>query len=618
MIKPNIDTIPKDDPMLLYAKKVLAGDIPAGRWVYNNCKLIMDDLEHGHKRGLLYSPAHADAAVDFFSTIIIDDQFKAPYQYTPMDWQLYYFRNIYGWYSQDVQGRRFLTVYLETAKGSGKTWMLAMQLLYATCADGSRNKRNIVFAKDYSQAFITFAMALEMISNTPELEPLFTKIQYGVKCTRTHSTLKCMHGKVGGKGGQGHNLHAIGCDELHEHSNTNLLDIYMSGTKRDPNALVTITTNTGQSYESAWGHTRREMEDVLTGALPRGECDRVFPLIYTVDQDDKPLDDKSPYNIWRKANPSLEITPTVPYVEESVHKCRRAPVKRSEVMRLHFGVPSGSEDLLFHMDTWGACEVDELSPVEERRDAPLYIGVDLSIKTDLTAATLLWDMGDRLECEHKIWIPSMRVQDLMEMDKQDYELWIKQGHITTILGREIRYSNVALWFKDLLEDYKVKMVAFDPYRIQYLIEDIEREGINVSRDDVGADLFFAEHMQKEHVNIKPRRNPPKFYMPISIDHVQNVTTNTIFSKEQGETDHPVDYSPILCSKKNPAVTAAALSIRCQRTTEGFASPIKDRKFCRIDPAVTLIMAVGAAMEMRSAPEIDYSRTAVSFDLKKYF
>jgi len=54
------------DPAKKYANSVLNGDILACKWVKLACQRHLDDLEHGHKRGLVWRPDKAARVVRFF------------------------------------------------------------------------------------------------------------------------------------------------------------------------------------------------------------------------------------------------------------------------------------------------------------------------------------------------------------------------------------------------------------------------------------------------------------------------------------------------------------------------------------------------------------------------
>lgn len=49
-----------------YANQVIDGDIPACKWVRLACQRFIDDLNHGHERGLVFSPDAAQDVLDYY------------------------------------------------------------------------------------------------------------------------------------------------------------------------------------------------------------------------------------------------------------------------------------------------------------------------------------------------------------------------------------------------------------------------------------------------------------------------------------------------------------------------------------------------------------------------
>ena len=54
-------------PSIKYAESVLSGEILACKFVKLACERHLNDLEHGHERGLWFDHAAANHALEFFS-----------------------------------------------------------------------------------------------------------------------------------------------------------------------------------------------------------------------------------------------------------------------------------------------------------------------------------------------------------------------------------------------------------------------------------------------------------------------------------------------------------------------------------------------------------------------
>ena len=59
-----------DDPVTEYAKRVVAKKVIAGPYVRDACKRHLDDLKHGHERGLIFDVQLVHRAIGFFSDVL--------------------------------------------------------------------------------------------------------------------------------------------------------------------------------------------------------------------------------------------------------------------------------------------------------------------------------------------------------------------------------------------------------------------------------------------------------------------------------------------------------------------------------------------------------------------
>ena len=76
---------------------------------------------------------------------------------------------IFGWKWKDTGHRRFNTVYIETAKGSGKSPLAAGIGIYCLIADGEARAEIYAAATKRDQAMILFRDAVAMVDQSPDL-----------------------------------------------------------------------------------------------------------------------------------------------------------------------------------------------------------------------------------------------------------------------------------------------------------------------------------------------------------------------------------------------------------------------------------------------------------------
>ena len=102
-----------------YARAVVDGEIIAGPYIRMACKRHFDDLEHGHERGLWFDEDAAQHSLAFISYLNLEA--NRPFILEPF--QVFIVGSLFGW--KRVNGhRRFITAYVEIAKGNGKALAL--------------------------------------------------------------------------------------------------------------------------------------------------------------------------------------------------------------------------------------------------------------------------------------------------------------------------------------------------------------------------------------------------------------------------------------------------------------------------------------------------------------
>jgi Phage terminase-like protein, large subunit len=152
-----------------YARAVLAGGIPACRWVRAACQRQIDDLACFKGRsspyrfnpvltdacGLRYRPA--DRACAFVEQLC---HVKGPLAGQPIQlepWQAFILATVFGWVKADGK-RRFRRSYIEVPRGNAKSTLSSAVGLYMLAADNEGGAEVYSLATTRDQARIVLAM----------------------------------------------------------------------------------------------------------------------------------------------------------------------------------------------------------------------------------------------------------------------------------------------------------------------------------------------------------------------------------------------------------------------------------------------------------------------------
>ncbi len=598
------------DRATAYAKAVVAGKIVAGPHVRNACRRHLDDLK---RSDIQFDPEAAAKALRFFETKLklSEGQFEnRPFQSQPA--QDFIIGSIFGWKRQDGT-RRFRRAYIEQGKGNGKSPLAGGIGLYGLMADGEAGAEIYSAGATKEQAGILFRDAVKMVDKSPDLDKRLKRSggpgrEFNLAYLPKGSFFRPVSRETK-KTGSGPRPHFALVDELHEHADGGVIEILERGFKFRRQPLLLMITNSGSDRNSVCWVEHEHAVKVAAGNIDArdedahyiGEVldDTTFSYVCALDPDDDPLNDPS---CWIKANPLLNVTITEEYLAGVVAQAKAMPSKLNGILRLHFCQWTDAETAWM---TRAALEpvLADFDPVEHH-GAEVWIGCDLSQSRDITALAAVVKTGEievEAERDGKIqtvtkptfdaWIEAWTPGDTMDaralQDKAPYRQWADAGFIHAPKGQSIRFDHVAQAVAEYTHDFNVKCVAYDRYAF--------RRGFEPECDRLGISVEFVEHPQGGTKKGKPteamieaakaaEREPEGLWMPGSVRELEDAIL-------EGR----------IRIRRNPVLISAIMSAVTDEDRWGNRWLAKERAVNKIDCAVALAMAVGAASSYEGAP-----------------
>lgn len=461
------------DRVAQYCHDVLDGRIVAGPHVRGAVRRHLDDLATGHERGLVWRQDLADRAIGFFEDVLRlngGEYEDKPFLLAP--WQAFVVGSIFGWYTEDGY-RRFSVVYIETAKGSGKSPLAAGIGLYGLTSDGEQRAEIYAAATKRDQAQILFRDAVAMVNLSPALQSRLVQSGRDEKVWNlfyptTNSFFRTIASDEGQSGPRPH----IGLiDEVHEHTSATVVNMMLAGRKNRRRAMVVMITNSGSDKNTVCGQYHDLGVRVCAGEASN---DAVFAFICAVDKGEDPFKDEA---CWPKVNPSLDFKvhgavdgiPGRKYLRDQVKEARGIPAKEAVVRRLNFCEWTQATSPWLSWEVWGPAQ--ERVPMRMLRNRPAVAGLDLSSTTDLTAFTIMfypvpWDPHWRLM--PYFWIPDHDLEEREKRDRVPYGLWIKEKWLETTPGRAISKLYVLRRLVQICDHFQILKIAYDRWRIEDL------------------------------------------------------------------------------------------------------------------------------------------------------
>ncbi|MGC8518476.1 MAG: terminase large subunit [Steroidobacteraceae bacterium] len=560
----------------------------------------MDDLQRGKDRGLKWDLRAALRAINFFPDVLRLAQGKfegMPFHLEPA--QQFIIGSIFGWKRADGF-RRFRRVYVEMAKGGGKSPMAAGVGMYCLLADGEAQAEVYAGASMKSQAMVIFRAAVMMWKQSPALSARLTPSGGNPVWQLTDMKRGGFFKPISTE--EAHSGPMPSCallDEIHEHRDSNTVEMLERGFKSRRQPLLMMITNSGSDRQTVCWHEHQWAVRVAAGTMvPDDEAtyvgevldggDATFSYVCALDKDDDPLEDEG---CWIKANPLLGVTMPAEEIRGAVAQAKAIPGKLNNILRLHFCVWTESDTAWMSRKALERVLAD-FDPADHAGER-VYVGLDLSGSQDLTAAAFVVQTGTKnverdgktvalptydawVEC----WTPADTMNERALRDQAPYEDWVRAGWLHAIPGKIIRLGFIAARLAEISAEYEVALVAYDRYSYRKLEQEM---------DDIGLTLPQAEHPQGgirrakptpeqiEEAKFRGEEPPLGLWMPGSVLAIEE-----LILEER------------IRIRNSPLIIWAAMSAALE--TDAFNNRwfSKRKATNRIDPLVALAMGVGAA------------------------
>ncbi|MEP6610178.1 MAG: terminase TerL endonuclease subunit [Burkholderiaceae bacterium] len=554
------------DPVTKYALSVKAAQQIAGPLVRAACERHLQDLDAPSDFGYHFDIKRAQRAIEFFADVLklnggeFEDR---PFVLQP--WQKFIVGSLFGWVDS-LGVRRFQVAYLEIGKGSGKSPLAAGIGLFMLVADSEPRAEVYAAATKKDQAMILFRDAVAMVDLSPELSDLLARTggqqhTWNLAHLESGSFFRAISSDDGQSGPR---PHCALIDEIHEHKNDDVVEMMRAGFKGRRQPLLLMITNSGRDQTSVCWTQHQYGERVVTEQIAD---ERYFAFICSVDAEDEPFEDES---CWIKANPNLGVSIQPQYLRDQVREAKGMPSKESRVRRLNFCQWVESDDPFISRVVW---EQNGSAPdMEVFATHPVYVGLDLSARTDLTACVFAAaDDSGIVHVFPTCWMPEQGVHERVRRDRAPYDVWIRQGKLLTTPGATVDYDFVADAIMQRAQDWDIVRIAFDRWRVDIFKAALRRLGVS--------DQFIAERLVEFGQGFKD--------MAPALDETESLLLNC-------RVRHG----------RHPVLTMCASNATISLDPAGGRKLNKAKSSGRIDAMVATAMALGV-MPITSKPQPRY-------------
>lgn len=444
---------------------------------------------------------------------------------------------------------------LSMARKNGKTVLIAcLVLAHLVGPEALENTQIVSGAQSREQAALVFDAAVKMVLLSEDLSSIVRIIPsskrliglpMGVEYRALAAEAKTSHGLSP--------VVAI-LDEVGQVRGTrdDFIDAIVTsqGAHESP-LLFAISTQAANDADllSVW------IDDALTSNDLHTVCH-----LYAAPDDCSIMDKKA----WRMANPALGRFRSMQDLAAMAMQAMRMPSFENTFRNLGLNQRISTNSPFISRDVWKE-NGGALIPLADCDE--VYGGLDLSMRTDLTAAIFDGVKDGRHYLHCYFWTPESTLLDRAKRDRSPYDLWVKQGHLMTTPGSTVDYGFVAQQVADVVASLtNFKGMAYDRWRIEILRKEFER---------IGADVNLVEWGQ----GFKD--------MSPAIEATEALLLNGMVSHNN-----------------NPVLTMCAVNSSIVRDPAGNRKLDKSKPTGRIDGMVAAAMAAGLSQRTLEGDGID--------------
>lgn len=383
------------------------------------------------------------------------------------EWQREIIRGIY-----DTPTR---TAIVSFGRKNAKTTLAAFLLLLHLCGrEAKMNSQLFSAAQSREQAAVLFALAAKVVRMSvdlasvvivrdhakqlfcEELGTLYRALSADASTAYGLSPAFTVHDEIGQVRGPR--------SELYEALET------ASGAQEEPLSIV-ISTQAPTSGDLL----SLLIDDAATQADPK-----VKLFMYSAPESFDPFSEEA----ILAANPAFGDFLNAVEVRAQAEAARRMPSLEAGYRNLILNQRVNQESPLIARRVWDACGESPVPEIFTRR--PVYVGLDLSARNDMTAlAMVAKDDDGSWHVQMWYFAPLQGLVDRSRRDHAPYDLWASQGLLIATPGGSVDYAFVADLLSQLQKDHDIAALAYDRWRIDVLKAELARIGLELPLKEFG-------------------------------------------------------------------------------------------------------------------------------------
>ena len=355
---------------------------------------------------------------------------------------------------------------LSVSRKNGKSALLAgLILCHLVGPEAKQNSQLCSGAMSRDQAALVFNLAAKMTQLSPKLSGIVRIVPSGKRLIGL--PLNTEYKALAADGKTAHGLSPVFAvlDETGQVRGPQSDFIDAITTSQGAHAaplLIVISTSAANDADllSIW------IDDAKASKDPRIVCH-----VYAAPEGCDLMDEAA----WRAANPALGVFRNEDDLREQMTQAQRMPSMENTARNLLLNQRISTVSPFISPNVWQSC-AGQVLPFG---DTPVFCGLDLSARTDLTALVIVGRIAGVWHVVPHFWTPEVGLVDRARRDRAPYDVWARQGYLHTTPGATVDFEFVAQDIATLLSGLNVQAIAYDRWRIDLMKKEFDRIGCDL-------------------------------------------------------------------------------------------------------------------------------------------
>ncbi|GAB3474988.1 terminase large subunit [Polaromonas eurypsychrophila] len=355
---------------------------------------------------------------------------------------------------------------LSVSRKNGKSGLIAGLLLcHLVGPEAKQNSQLVSGAMSRDQAALVFNLASKMVQLSPVLSSIVRIVPSGKRLLGL--PLNTEYRALAADGKTAHGLSPVFAvlDETGQvrGPQSDFIDAITTsqGAHAEP-LLIVISTQAANDADllSVWIDDAKDSKDP-----------RIVSHVYQAPAGCDLLDESA----WAASNPALGQFRSLDDLREQLTQAQRMPSMENTARNLLLNQRVSTVSAFISPNVWQSC-AGQVLPFG---DAPVWCGLDLSARCDLTALVIIGKLAGVWHVVPHFWTPEQGLIDRARRDRAPYDVWHRQGYLHSTPGATVDYEFVATDMAAILSGLNVQAVAYDRWRIDLMKKELDKIGSDV-------------------------------------------------------------------------------------------------------------------------------------------